>query len=225
MKSVVFIILLMFVLSSGFVKGLSQNNLDRFDPVSTQNDGSEWLCSGVTGIKKVDYSQLDERNDTAFIKGTHKPFTGIAYMKFSNGKISLETPYINGRIKGTEKSYFSSGKMKYSADYTDGKYNGKLIYYYETGHIKSSETYKMDFKYGPAVYYYPNGNKQKKGNYYDCRETGEWIEYYENGKIKSKGNYVDAEKTGKWIYYTLSGKIKETVIYEKKKEKPVLIKL
>lgn len=57
-------------------------------------------------------------------------FTGLTTSYFSNGQISKEVPYVNGKIHGTEKHYYESGRIKEEAFWCHGIFKGQKCYGY-----------------------------------------------------------------------------------------------
>ena len=73
-----------------------------------------------------------------YVKGETEPFTGTAFLSFANGSKSEVTPYVDGKINGTEINYYENGSKYGVTPYVDGKINGKQVWYNENG-SKSAE--------------------------------------------------------------------------------------
>lgn len=57
-------------------------------------------------------------------------FTGISTFYFSNGQISREVPWENGKKNGTEKYYYPSGRIKEEVFWCHGIFKGQKCYGY-----------------------------------------------------------------------------------------------
>ena len=73
-----------------------------------------------------------------YVKGETEPFTGTAFLSFANGSKSEVTPYVDGKINGTEINYYASGSKYGVTPFVNGQKDGKQIWYNENG-SKSAE--------------------------------------------------------------------------------------
>ena len=71
-----------------------------------------------------------------YIKGENEPFTGTAFLSYANGSKSEVTPYVDGKINGTEINYYASGSKYGVTPYVKGQKDGKQIWYNEDGSKK-----------------------------------------------------------------------------------------
>lgn len=99
-------------------------------------------------------------------KGESKPFTGVLYGKYKNGKyLTLQ-------------------------EYKDGVGNGLWINYYENGNVKEIGTYRDNKVEGPVTKYYSNGNIKAKGTYKHWKKKiGTWDFYSKDGKLIKTETY------------------------------------
>ena len=75
-------------------------------------------------------------------KGEEKPFTGMAFYFYKEGLNSQESPYIKGKLNGTEVNYYESGSIHGETPYVDGKKHGTQIWYFEDGSKKEEFVYE-----------------------------------------------------------------------------------
>ncbi len=105
---------------------------------------------------------------------------------YSNGNVSAEMEYIDGKLNGAFKVYYPDGKIYYEEEnLVNGITNGKLFEYYA------------------------NGKKQSEYNYYYDNADGAYTEYYDNGKVKEEGFFYNGLLTGSRKYYNATGKLTE----------------
>jgi len=56
-----------------------------------------------------------------YVKGETEPFTGTAFLSFANGSKSEVTPYVDGKINGTQIGYREDGSKAMETLYENGK--------------------------------------------------------------------------------------------------------
>ena len=71
-----------------------------------------------------------------YVKGETKPFTGTAFLSYTNGSKSEVTPYVDGKIIGTEINYYENGSKYGVTPFVNGQKDGKQIWYNEDGSKK-----------------------------------------------------------------------------------------
>ena len=87
------------------------------------------LISFVSVKSQVtEISELENINDTMLLKGSSKPYSGIAIMKYPSGNLMLEIEYKNGLIHGMESSWFENGEIEKVLDHgqAENKLKNKL---------------------------------------------------------------------------------------------------
>ena len=105
------------------------------------------LALGYLGLRFSLYSitagqNLEMRNGVRYVKGEEKPFTGMAFYSYNEGSNSQESPYIKGKLNGTEVNYYESGSIQGESPYVDGKKHGTQIWYFEDGTKKEEFVYE-----------------------------------------------------------------------------------
>ena len=73
-----------------------------------------------------------------YVKGENEPFTGTAFLSYANGSKSEVSPYVDGKINGTEINYYENGSEYGVTPFGNGQKDGKQIWYNENG-SKSAE--------------------------------------------------------------------------------------
>ena len=100
----------------------------------------------------------------------------------SNGVITEESNYFNGKRDGEYKRYTFNGLLTTEGFYSTGRKNGLWITYF-------------------AV----NGEKKTEGSYANGKKIGLWRYYNSKGKLKTEGEYKDGLMEGEWKYYDNDG--------------------
>jgi antitoxin component YwqK of YwqJK toxin-antitoxin module len=99
--------------------------------------------------------------------GSKKPYTGILYGRYDNGKIMTMQEYKNGIGNGTWIQFDPEGRKEVQGTYIDNKVEGPVTLFYEDGNIKA------------------------KGQYRHWKQPiGEWIYYDRKGKMVHKMTYT-----------------------------------
>ncbi|NNE16809.1 MAG: hypothetical protein HKN51_17635 [Saprospiraceae bacterium] len=119
-----------------------------------------------------------------YAKGENRPFTGILFAKFSNGKYSSWQEYVDGIGQGKWINYYENGNYKEIGYYKNNLVEGPIKKYYENGNLKAEGNYKdWRIKIGIWKYYDHNGNLTVTKDYGDKGSIEEVQEYYERGEI------------------------------------------
>lgn len=108
------------------------------------------------------------------------PFSGIAESQFPGGQLIEQTPYLSGKIHGTEKRWNEYGIPLFSKEYVNGQKNGTHIYWFEQTHDPDD--------YVPI--------KSKSGEIYPTL----WIKIREEAKQKFKERF-GSHKANEWITF------------------------
>ena len=196
----------------------------------------------TTSETKTSKSKLRvNSNDLEKIKGVNhyksKPFTGIYYLNYPNGKLLFETEQVNGKDHGKSKRYKGDGSLHSSVNFSNGKLHEEdrdkenqfieymrsemtsqlenkegLIkeYHIESGRIFSEGNYVDNKKQGVFKYYFDDdsGNLHSEITFKDDVENGLQKYYWENGKIRREGNVIDGKEDGIWKIYDENGELK-----------------
>ena len=59
--------------------------------------------------REIARQKLEKREGVQYVKGETEPFTGTAFLSYANGSKSEVTPYVDGKINGTEINYYENG--------------------------------------------------------------------------------------------------------------------
>lgn len=62
-----------------------------------------------------------------------KPFTGIAFERFTPTQLSRAVTYQNGKQNGVMLLWYPDGSPQMSANYRDGNLNGRFLGWYQSG--------------------------------------------------------------------------------------------
>ena len=87
--------------------------------------------------RTISLSKLEKREGLQYVKGETEPFTGTAFLSYANGSKSEVTPYVDGKINGTEINYYASGSKYGVTSFVNGQKDGKQIWYNEDGSKKA----------------------------------------------------------------------------------------
>lgn len=125
------------------------------------------------------------------------------YFSETDGTLSSEGDYADGRKNGLWTSYYPSGKIASQGNYLQGEPHGTWNYYYESGQLSSAGVFSEGKRDGYWVSFSPEGKKISACNLSDG--TGQYEEYYPSGKLKVTGSIVDELREGEWIFYREDG--------------------
>lgn len=157
----------------GPIDGLSGKNtleeIKRFQidtgfPVSTSlsTEQKKRLCDGIKiPIRRIEWRNggFKQKKGLLYAKGESKPLTGVVLVKYDDGSISQELPFVNGERSGTETIYFRNGNKAEEVTWKDGIRIGKLVTWWENSQVRR-EVEVVDGKpLGKATYWKKNGEK------------------------------------------------------------------
>ncbi len=103
-------------------------------------------------IKRYSMPGEDKTGDK--LLGEKKYFDGKlneTRLYHENGKLYIETPYIDGKKNGLEKTYYESGILEVETPYAAGKRNGTERRYDKEGKLWRETSYINDKEIIPAV--------------------------------------------------------------------------
>ncbi len=126
---------------------------------------------------------------------------------WANGQLISDCTYINGQLQGKCVSYDEDGRIWIETNYVNNKMDGPYkSYKFGTLHVEG--TYKGDLKHGYwKLYESGAGEVTSEGNYSNGVKEGLWKEderlaaIVEEGYSHSIGEYKNGVKTGEWKYY------------------------
>ena len=70
-----------------------------------------------------------------------------------------------GLKDGSYKKYYSDGTLSMEYKYTEGKRDGSYKLFYKNGNLREEGSYEMDKKDGPYRLFYEDGNLREEGSY------------------------------------------------------------
>jgi len=73
-----------------------------------------------------------------------KPFSGMCYEKYDNGKIGLKGQMKNGMKEGVWTWWYSTGQKKRETTYIDNKKEGMTYYWHQNGQKAKELMFKND---------------------------------------------------------------------------------
>ena len=71
--------------------------------------------------------------------GIEAPFTGRIIDRFENGKVEMDSSYLEGQPHGTQLRYFQNGKPALEATFDNGRLSGIKSRWWESGLIREEE--------------------------------------------------------------------------------------
>jgi hypothetical protein len=83
---------------------------------------------------------------------------GITTTFYKDGKVSVESNYVNNIKSGIEKKYYENGAVYRTRQYLNGKMNGEEKRYYRDGILMTRQTYKDNMPANDLQEYHRSGN-------------------------------------------------------------------
>ena len=79
------------------------------------------------GIRQVSLFDLEERDGIYYVKGENKPFTGTSGIYSNDGSPEEQSPYVDGKLHGTEVFYDHKGKPFWLREWKNGENIGSTF--------------------------------------------------------------------------------------------------
>ncbi len=227
--------------SNGIIK--SEGNRVEFELDSLwkfyNEEGKIVMEINYVGGKKNGYRITHQSNEILKENFVNDVKQGYTLQLFSNGKIKLKTPFVNGLEEGISKEYNLNGNIVQLITYKKGyiidrsrinRYDSENMPHAawkwfsedETVVVKEG-TFKHGLKHGYFKEYDLNGNLLSATKYVDGEkfEKAEELQkldvrtdYYPNGKIKVVGTYTkDGVPEGVRREFDINGKVEMSYIF------------
>lgn len=114
----------------------------------------------------------------------------------------------------------SNGVITEESNYFDGRRDGEIKKYNYNGTLITEGNYLMGKKTGTWISYYPvNGEKRAQGSYdNNGKQTGNWQYFTSKGNLKAEGGYKSGLREGVWKLYSADGSRSEEKKFQGGKE-------
>ncbi len=112
----------------------------------------------------------------------------------SNGEIESITPYVNGKIHGSETTYFPSGEIKSKIPYVSGKIHGAVAWWYESGGKEVDRIVDEGIEHGLESWRYESGEKRVAHMRNKNNAPLLLTYWYKSGAKEEETYYIDAEE-------------------------------
>ena len=102
---------------------------------------------------------------------------------YPDGKVGVESHYVNGNLDGVFKSYYANGKLWQEIHYAAGIEHGESKTYFENGNLRNLEVYKLGIPDGLSKEYNENGTLRAEFPYEKGHVNGTARMYDANGML------------------------------------------
>lgn len=146
---------------------------------------------------------------------------------YANGKILEDRPFINDKLSGTLKMFSTNGMITWEIDYKDGKMSGPSKHYYQTGELESISIYSNGFISKGIRAFDKKGNLANgihkvtladetgiEGNCINGVPNGVFKVFDKEGMLIIEAGYKDGKPNGKWKYFNPAGSVTNEKLYK-----------
>ncbi len=158
--------------------------------------------------KRIYFYELDVIKGLFYQPNTIKPYTGIAFDKFPDGKKKMEIPIKNGKITGISKEWAKNGKKISEVQYSNGAPHGRETQWYQIGKKKTQLNYVNGKVDGVVTEWYKDEGKKSEGTFKNGKEEGKHQWWFTNRKLDQVINYENGLAQGLVQNWFESGEIK-----------------
>ncbi|MDR1831900.1 MAG: hypothetical protein LBQ97_04095 [Fusobacteriaceae bacterium] len=86
-------------------------------------------------VTELTVEQVEVKNNLLYEIGKEKPFTGVLFSRFPDGKPETKTEWRNGLLNGTYETYFEGGGTRAKSTWTNGQMTKKTTWYLGDGSV------------------------------------------------------------------------------------------
>mmetsp|Transcript_20150 Transcript_20150/g.22416 ORF Transcript_20150/g.22416 Transcript_20150/m.22416 type:complete len:231 (+) Transcript_20150:88-780(+) len=152
------------------------------------------------------------QQDGKFIGKFRRPDYGW-YTKY--GYFTVVCFFSNGKKDGRHTTYYEDGQKYTECLYIDGKIKGEEKTWFKSGKILEITTHSGGFKCGLSESFYENGQKYSSVNFKFNRKEGTETTWYEDGQMKSLKNYKRSVLDGEFITWWENGNKQQEITYDR----------
>jgi len=147
---------------------------------------------------------LINRGNVFYTKDTNKPYNGVVFSLYDNGKKKSEGILHNGKVNRECIYYDNNGTKTFTVNYSKNKMYGKTTYYFENGQKMIEGQYTNGKFYKDVVpYQFDDITIIKEGM------EGIWKRWDENGQLFSEITYKNGKLDSKHTSYYENGQKRE----------------
>lgn len=118
-----------------------------------------------------------------------------------NGKIGVESNYLDGKLDGLYKSYYVNGQLWQEVEYAVGKEHGVSKTYYENGKLRNQDTFVMGIPEGTSKEWDSTGTLRSEMTYVRGYINGVARMFDANGMISEDMEFVNGVREGHYHKY------------------------
>lgn len=130
--------------------------------------------------------------------------TGIVREHYSNGNVSFEGNYTNGKKNGVFRSYDYEGGILSHVEFVHGV-KSKVITYDSNNMPLTISYYKGEDKHGPCTTFYNEMKIKSTITFKRGLATGLYHKYYPNGTVEEIVEYDNGKVVKPHLYYSKNG--------------------
>ncbi|MFZ1632802.1 MAG: hypothetical protein WBP43_16220 [Chitinophagales bacterium] len=154
-------------------------------------------------------------NLTEAIEFTNDLYNGKYTKYYTNGQVSLEGNYTEGKAYGLFKEYYYYGGIYVEKNYEDDMLEGTFTMYYPNGLKSVVAEYKKNELDGKVTRYYANGQISEVTEFKAGKAEGKHEEFYADGKLSFTETLVNDESEGPFVAYHSNGNIQAEGVAKK----------
>jgi antitoxin component YwqK of YwqJK toxin-antitoxin module len=160
---------------------------------------AEFQAQDVIAVNRI---QLEVRSGQFYRPGSTIPFTGWMLDHFPDGKVSLRSAVVNGRLEGMSEGWFTNGVRQIQEHFRHGLPEGIRRTWHGNGRKRSEGHLLSGLQHGLYRLWDDQGNLLVEAEFADGKAHGLSLAWYpsgflqaeammRHGEIQSRHNYVD----------------------------------
>jgi len=162
---------------------------------------------------EISFKKNDEGINLAYYGD--KPFTGIIYTEYPDGKRFVQKSFVKGLEEGKWDIFYPNGNKMKTGNIVNGVKEGIVYEWWENGNQKNKQPFKNGKKHGTWEAWYENGAKQTTRDFDNDMLNGKVIVWDSLGKLTKEYQYKNGQMVNRDYHSSKEGQMPEMPHIEK----------
>ena len=170
----------------------------------------------MTNRYHYDETFESECGDIFYLKKDNQPVTGIIYYVHTNGQLTYEGNFRNGKKHGLERLWYECGQIHRQCTYENGVEHGEYLSWHSNGQLATKYTSVYGEVEGKVLNYHENGQLHFEYFKIDGKQVGLSRSWHENGQLDTKAVYSKAGEIDGFVeWWWDNGQLQQKTFHSK----------
>jgi antitoxin component YwqK of YwqJK toxin-antitoxin module len=182
-----------------------------FDSAGLPLSRGQYEAGLLEGIQIIN-QESGARTEAPYRRGKRE---GVERTWFDNGRLAVESPWVDGVQEGSVVFYFEDGSLQASIPFYRGRIEGVQKAWHANGRLQAEETFRNGLKNGPSRFWRDDGGLDMELNYFDDKMDGTQTWFHPNGGKAREINLLQGIPQGSWKEWDENGSLVVDEEYDK----------